>query len=164
MKRKLYDLALWYIRKCNSKWKNDDYLQAELDKLDRLTYQVGDEVYLSYGLDKEWQNFNRYLVIQNAIRKLAIYEDAERAVKPKYDIKRVIEGLYGIAESEKMIPNESARFTLKKTVDCLKQAEIDIRADERTKVITLMNKLWKTTSGREKAEKCWFDLKEQLKE
>ena len=34
-------------------------------------------------------------------------------------IKSIIQGLYGISESEKMMPKESARYTLNKTVECL---------------------------------------------
>lgn len=37
-------------------------------------------------------------------------------------IKSIIQGLYGISESKKMIPKESARYTLNKTVECLEIA------------------------------------------
>ena len=37
-------------------------------------------------------------------------------------VQHIIQGLYGIAESEKMLPNENARFTLRKTVECLEKA------------------------------------------
>ena len=37
-------------------------------------------------------------------------------------VKHIIQGLYGISESEKMIPNENARFTLHKTIECLEKA------------------------------------------
>ena len=37
-------------------------------------------------------------------------------------MQRIIQGLYGIAESKKMLPKESARFTLKKTIECLEMA------------------------------------------
>lgn len=46
-------------------------------------------------------------------------------------IQSIIQELYGISESEKMIPKESARFTLCKTIECLentlKQYEQEIK-------------------------------------
>ena len=37
-------------------------------------------------------------------------------------IKHIIQGLYGISESEKIMPNENARFILNKTIECLEIA------------------------------------------
>lgn len=72
IKIKLYKLALWYVGKCNKEW---DKPKKEIQKLDRLTYRNGDKAYLLYGADNEWQKFGRYDVLDNAIQKLANYED-----------------------------------------------------------------------------------------
>lgn len=74
MRRKLYTLALWYIGKCNSKWNIPN---KDTQTLERLTYRNHDKAYLIYGLDAEWRNFGRYNVLDNAIQKLAKYEDME---------------------------------------------------------------------------------------
>ena len=73
---KLYKLAIWYIRKCNLKW---DKTIKEIRSLDRLTYREGngEKAYLFYGADAEWKSFSRYDVLDNAIQKLAEYEDKE---------------------------------------------------------------------------------------
>lgn len=70
----LYKFAIWYIGKCNTKWNQP---VKELVSLDRLTYRVGDKAYLLYGADAEWQKISRYDVIDNAIQKLAKYEDMD---------------------------------------------------------------------------------------
>ena len=73
MKGKLYKLALWYIGKCNSKWNIPN---KDIQTLKRLTYRrTNDKAYLLYGLDAEWRNFGRYDVLDNAVQKLAKYED-----------------------------------------------------------------------------------------
>lgn len=72
IKTALYKLAIWYIGKCNAKWNRPI---NELESLDRLTYRMGNKAYLFYGADAEWQNFSRYGVLDNAIQKLAEYED-----------------------------------------------------------------------------------------
>ena len=73
MRSKLYKLAIWYIGKCNAKWNKP---KNEIKSLNRLTYRGIDKAYLSYGADAEWQNFSRYDVLNNAIQKLAEYEDS----------------------------------------------------------------------------------------
>ena len=73
IKCKLYKLAVWYIGKCNLRW---DKPTKDIDKLDRLTYRNCGKAYLLYGADAEWRNFSRYDVLDNAIQRLAKYEDA----------------------------------------------------------------------------------------
>ena len=72
IKCKLYKLAVWYIGKCNLKW---DKPTKGIDKLDRLTYRNCGISYLLYGADAEWRKFSRYDVLENAIQRLAKYED-----------------------------------------------------------------------------------------
>ena len=72
IKCKLYKLAVWYIGKCNLQW---DRPVNNIDKLDRLTYRNCGKAYLLYGYDAEWRNFSRYDVLDNAIQRLAKYED-----------------------------------------------------------------------------------------
>ncbi|ADZ83569.1 hypothetical protein [Cellulosilyticum lentocellum] len=72
IKCKLYKLAVWYIGKCNKKW---DKPTQQIKEFDRLTYRNIDKAYLKCGADCEWQNFSRYDVLDNAIQKLASYED-----------------------------------------------------------------------------------------
>lgn len=74
MERRLYKLALWYIEKCNLKW---NVPKKEIKTLDRLTYKNFGKYMLFYGADAEWKKFSRYDVLDNAIQKLASYEDAE---------------------------------------------------------------------------------------
>lgn len=74
MRSKLYKLAIWYIGKCNAKWNKP---KNEIKSLGRLTFRRSDKAYLLYGADAEWQNFSRYDVLDNAIQKLADYEDRE---------------------------------------------------------------------------------------
>ena len=50
-------------------------------------------------------------------------------------IQRIIQGLYGISESEQMMPRESARFTLNKTVECLELALEEHDKEIRAKAI-----------------------------
>lgn len=72
IKCKLYKLAVGYIGKCNLQW---DKPTKEIDKLDRLTYRSCGKAYLLYGADAEWRNFSRYDVLDNAIQRLAKYEE-----------------------------------------------------------------------------------------
>lgn len=51
-------------------------------------------------------------------------------------IHSIIQGLYGISESEKMMPKEAARFTLSKTVECLKTALEQYEEEIRKQTIT----------------------------
>lgn len=73
MNSKLYKLALWYIKKCNAKCKNQYKEKVEL--LTRLTYLGFDKYLLLYGADAEWQIFDKYDVLDNAIQRLAEYEN-----------------------------------------------------------------------------------------
>lgn len=77
MRSKLYKLAIWYIGKCNTKWNKP---KNEIKSLNRLTFRRGGKAYLLYGADSEWQNFSGYDVLDNAIQKLADYEDREEIV------------------------------------------------------------------------------------
>ena len=73
MNSKLYKLALWYIKKCNSKCKNQ--YKEKVESLTRLTYWAFDKYLLLYGCDAEWQIFDKYDVLDNAIQRLAEYEN-----------------------------------------------------------------------------------------
>ena len=73
MNSKLYKLALWYIKKCNSKYKNQ--YKEKVESLTRLTYWAFDKYMLFYGCDAEWQIFDKYDVLDNAIQRLAEYEN-----------------------------------------------------------------------------------------
>ena len=76
MNIKLYKLALWYIKKCNAKCKNRYKEKFEsLKPLTRLTYWGFDKYLLLYGADAEWQIFDKYDVLDNAIQRLAEYEN-----------------------------------------------------------------------------------------
>ena len=50
-------------------------------------------------------------------------------------IQSIIQGLYGISESEKMIPKENARFTLYKTIECLENALKQYEQEIKNKTI-----------------------------
>lgn len=82
LKCKLYKLSLAYIGEFNKARIDYEYcLQDDLSKLNRygrLTYHNLDKAYLNYGADGEWENMFRYEVIDNAIQKLAMYEDKEQ--------------------------------------------------------------------------------------
>lgn len=73
MSSKLYKLALWYIKKCNSKCTIQ--YKEKVESLPRLTYKTSDKYMLLYGADAEWKIFNKYDVLNNAIQKLAEYEN-----------------------------------------------------------------------------------------
>ena len=93
MNSKLYKLALWYIKKCNAKCKNR--YKEKVESLTRLTYWAFDKYLLLYGADAEWQIFDKYDVLDNAIQRLAEYENIGtveefKALKKeafKYEIK-----------------------------------------------------------------------------
>ena len=71
---KLYKLAVWYIGRCNARWKTSK--QKQLESLDRFTYKsLGTKYLLLYGADAEWRKFSRYDVLDNAIQKLGAFED-----------------------------------------------------------------------------------------
>lgn len=71
---KLYKLAIWYIGRCNNKWRTSK--QKQLESLHRLTYKsLGTKYLLLYGADAEWRKFSRYDVLDNAIQKLGAFED-----------------------------------------------------------------------------------------
>ena len=74
----LYKIALKYIGWCNG--KPSDIMYDHLKKMDRLTYHDCDKAYLSYGADSEWSKFKSYEVLDNAIQKLAEYEDENEDV------------------------------------------------------------------------------------
>lgn len=80
MRSKLYSLALWYIEKCNVQWDKHKY-ENELKSLDRLTYWNFEKYMLAYGADAEWKKFSRYEVLNNAIQKLALYENEDNKLK-----------------------------------------------------------------------------------
>ena len=76
MNNKIYRLACYYIKRCNNKWKNNQYPNKEILKsLTRLTYLGFDKYLLLYGADAEWQIFDKYDVLDNAIQRLAEYEN-----------------------------------------------------------------------------------------
>lgn len=76
MNNKIYRLARYYIKRCNNKWKNNRYPNKEILKsLTRLTYWAFDKYLLLYGCDAEWQIFDKYDVLDNAIQRLAEYEN-----------------------------------------------------------------------------------------
>lgn len=83
MASKLYKLALWYIGKCNAEWNKRKYTD-ELKSLDRLTYMIFGKYVLLYGADAEWQKFSRYEVLDNAIQRLAQYENDEQEIRNRY--------------------------------------------------------------------------------
>ena len=73
MNSKLYKLALWYIKKCNAKYK--DQYKEKVESLPKLTYYQSNKYKLLYGADAEWQIFDKYDVLDNAIKRLAEYEN-----------------------------------------------------------------------------------------
>ena len=75
IRSKLYKLAIWYIGRCNAKWDKLTTI-GDIEHLEKLTYRCpNDKAYLLYGADAEWQKFCRYDVLNNAIQRLAIYEE-----------------------------------------------------------------------------------------
>lgn len=75
MKYKLYKLALWYIGKCNKEDTSYKGYKKEIKELDKLTFRCWGKANLLYGLGAEWENFGRYDVLDNAIQRLAEYEE-----------------------------------------------------------------------------------------
>ena len=82
MNSKLYKLALWYIKKCNAKCANQ--YKEKVESLPKLTYRTHDKYLLLYGDDAEWQIFNKYDVLDNAIQRLAEYENIGTVEEFKY--------------------------------------------------------------------------------
>lgn len=72
----IYKIALKYIGWCNG--RQPVIMYGHLKNMDRLTYRNCDKAYLSYGADSEWSKFKNYEVLDNAIQKLADYEDKEK--------------------------------------------------------------------------------------
>ena len=87
MNSKLYKLALWYIKKCNAKFENQ--YKEKVKSLSRLTYLGSDKYLLLYGADAEWQIFDKYDVLDNAIQKLGEYENIGTVEEFKA-LKRII--------------------------------------------------------------------------
>ena len=85
----LYKIALKYIGWCNG--GQSDVTYGHLKNMDRLTYRNCDKAYLSYGADSEWSNFKSYEVLDNAIQKLAEYEDVEEteSVDPLMSLRKI---------------------------------------------------------------------------
>lgn len=85
----LYKIALKYIGWCNG--KPSDIMHDNLKKMDRLTYRNYDKAYLFYGADGEWCKFKSYEVLDNAIQKLAEYEDAKEreSVDPVMSLRKI---------------------------------------------------------------------------
>lgn len=71
----LYKIALKYIGWCNK--KPSDITPDYLKKMDRLTYRNCYKAYLLYGADAEWCKFKNYEVLDNAVQRLAEYEDED---------------------------------------------------------------------------------------
>lgn len=82
LKSWLYKRAVAYIGKCNQEWERPN-VRHDLQNLDRLTYRNCDKAYLLYGSDAEWSKFSRYEVLDNAIQKLAMYEDRKELMPTK---------------------------------------------------------------------------------
>ena len=85
----LYKIALKYIGWCNG--RQSDVTYGHLKNMDRLTYRNCDKAYLSYGADSEWSKFKSYEVLDNAIQKLAEYEDVEEteSVDPLMSLRKI---------------------------------------------------------------------------
>lgn len=85
----LYKIALKYIGWCNG--RQSDVTYGHLKNMDRLTYRNCDKAYLSYGADSEWSNFKSYEVLDNAIQRLAEYEDVEEmeSVDPLMSLRKI---------------------------------------------------------------------------
>ena len=85
----LYKIALKYIGWCNG--RPSDIMYGRLKNMDRLTYRNCDKAYLSYGADSEWSKFKSYEVLDNAIQKLAEYEDVEEteSVDPLMSLRKI---------------------------------------------------------------------------
>lgn len=112
MRSKLYKLALWYIGKCNAKWDKKSY-ENKLKSLDRLTYWNFGKYMLIYGADAEWRIFSRYEVLDNAIQKLAQYEDDvfQKEIRNKA-IDEFVENMEKWNNCIKSIRNEDGFFTI----------------------------------------------------
>ena len=89
MTRKLYKLALWYIRKLHATDRN---YRQEVEKMEWLTYKNCSKAHLIYGLGAEWESVGRYEVIDNAIQRLWEYE-ALGTVEELKEAKKLLEKL-----------------------------------------------------------------------
>ena len=49
--------------------------KEKVESLNRLTYWTFGKYMLKYGADAEWQSFDRYEVLDNAIQRLGEYEN-----------------------------------------------------------------------------------------
>ena len=79
----LYKLAIRYIGRYN-RYHHNLVDRRDIQRLSRLTYRSNTGwAYLFYGCDAEWSKFSRYDVLENAIQKLADYEDKENTVLRK---------------------------------------------------------------------------------
>nr|DAH20445.1 MAG TPA: hypothetical protein [Bacteriophage sp.] len=79
----LYKLAIRYIEQYNMH-RRSLVDRRDIQRLSRLTYRSNTGwAYLFYGNDAEWSKFSRYDVLENAIQKLADYEDKEDTVLRK---------------------------------------------------------------------------------
>lgn len=85
----LYKIALKYIGWCNG--RPSDIMYGHLKNMDRLTYRSCGKAYLSYGADSEWSKFKSYEVLDNAIQRLAEYEDVEEmeSVDPLMSLRKI---------------------------------------------------------------------------
>lgn len=85
----LYKIALKYIGWCNG--KSSDFMYGHLKNMDRLTYRNCNKAYLSYGADSEWSKFKNYEVLDNAIQRLAEYEDVGEmeSVDPLMSLRKI---------------------------------------------------------------------------
>lgn len=85
-------------------------------------------------------------------------------------ISSILQGLYGISESETMMPKESARFTLNRTIHCLEvvllQAE-QTEAELRTSIINeFVNRAWRELGAEDEdsyARESIIKIAEQMK-
>ncbi len=75
--RWLYELALKYIKYCNTEWEKPVHRFDLVKSVKRLTYRNNVKYYLFYGADKEWSCLSSYEVLDNAIQKLGQYEDTD---------------------------------------------------------------------------------------
>lgn len=85
----LYKIALKYIGWCNKKLSG--IMSVYLKKMDRLTYRNCYKACLLYGADAEWCKFKRYEVLDNAIQKLAEYEDVKEreSIDPLMSLRKI---------------------------------------------------------------------------
>ncbi len=107
LKSWLYKRAVAYIGKCNQEWERPN-IRHDLQNLDRLTYRNCDKAYLLYGSDAEWSKFSRYEVLDNAIQKLAMYEDRKELMPTKR--RRLTEVIEPLVLEEEDYKNEPEKW------------------------------------------------------